>query len=250
MRSASKLTLRSLLFGIAATVVVPTSAYCSLFEVSAASIVQDPYVLCGRIESRLGGETVVASGGLATSNAVLTSAEAVWNAEDGFSTRVLFQRARRGSSIANTTRGTFIVLLSKYASSTDSSTKIATNVAGVLFRKAPAGGRHLNLKVTRQKLSTDEHNYIVGYVSSLGNGKRMGTYSGVSFSRVSGTPLHRPSTPSKVDELTKGGPVFHFVPVTTPGASSVSDFVGVVVDRGFIRGFTSREVSEIGGFGR
>lgn len=172
---------------------------------------------------------------------VFTAAEVAWSEQDGFSTRVTFQRGRLRGKVQETSRATYIVLLSGFTTG-GSNTRVATNVAGLFFKKPPAAGRELDLRATRGRLSADANNIVLGYASSkVDDENLMVGFSELTFTRLPSSNLHRAKNLASFPNLMKGGPVFHELFHGSDGPHYL--LVGVVVSPNIVRGFSTREIA-------
>lgn len=208
------------------------------FEVSSSEIRREPFSLVGRVESRLGDADKVATGAIGARRVVISAAEVLWSEETGFASKVIFRRGQLGSEVLQSTRATFIVLLSSF---TKTDARVDSNVAAILFKNSPGPGV-LDLQPARDYLTSDYRNFMLGYFGGIGNGKRMAGLSEISFRPASGTLLFRPKNVKEFPELSLGAPVFHGIS-TSAGFRPV--FVGTVVSQDAVRGFSARLIRDL-----
>lgn len=104
-----------------------------------------PWSMVGQLYFRSGDDDYLGSGTVIRPSSILTAGHNVYDAENGWSTDLLFRRAAYGTQVAARARGTRLLVLGGYqgaaqAHGANSLRSFATDTAGVIFPALLADG--------------------------------------------------------------------------------------------------------------
>lgn len=127
-----------------------------------------PYSMSGQLIFTSGNADYQGSGAVVFRRSVLTAAHNLWDADEGWSYNVEFNRARVGRSIAKKTYAQRKFVLGGYQSfagryGADSSRAFAYDLGGIRFSDAPAGGSYAGHASDFRLLTGDTYNICLGY---------------------------------------------------------------------------------------
>ncbi len=127
-----------------------------------------PFSMIGKLIFAQGDDWFQGSGTVIRPAAVLTAAHNLWDANRGFSTEILFERARVGETAAGTARPSRIYVLGGYRDSTRRGTAtdpraFAQDLGLLLFPQAVASGAAAGWWANPTLLLTDTPTLALGY---------------------------------------------------------------------------------------
>jgi len=172
---------------------------------------KSPFSMIGQLIFRSGPSYYQGSGTVVYSKSVLTAAHNVWDPVNGWSTNVNFNRARSGASIASRTVANRLFVFGSYRTAAarygqDSSRSFASDLGGLRFNVAPAGGAYAGWKADTGLLKAGSPVLCLGYGAELHSGNDLlsvGSASG--FFPVAGAFLE--STGLTFEGGMSGGPI-------------------------------------------
>ncbi len=180
--------------------------------VSPGLVAKAPFSLVGQLIFRSGESHYEGSGTVVHSRSVLTAGHNVWDPVNGWSTGVQFNRARNGASIASRQVASRLFVLGAYRSvaarhGQDSDRSFASDLGGLHFNTAPAGGAYAGWRSGNSPLGPGSPVLCLGYGAQVHSGNEMLIVrSDAGFSPVVGAFME--STGLTFESGMSGGPVF------------------------------------------
>lgn len=137
-----------------------------------------PFRYAGRLTFDSGGVRYIGSGTVVTYYGVLTAAHNLYDRNGGFSTSVLFERAKYGaSSLSQATPSTLYVLsgYTDYANyyGSDSSAAFSRDLGGLRFSNAVAYGSYAGWTSSSKRITSDSLKTAIGYGAEWHSGAKM-----------------------------------------------------------------------------
>jgi len=174
-----------------------------------------PYSMIGQTVFRSGQSYYEGSGTVVYSRSVLTAAHTLWDPTNGWSTDMQFNRARNGASSASSQFASRLYVFGSYRSvaaryGQDSARAFASDLGGMRFNVAPAGGGYAGWRVDTGLLSGGAPVLCLGYGAQFHDGKELlavGTSAG--FFPVTGAFLE--NTAVTFEGGMSGGPILYQV---------------------------------------
>lgn len=188
---------------------VPTIAKPS--PVGADAVKKQPFSMTGQLIFRSGQSYFQGSGTVVYSKSVLTAAHNVWDPVNGWSTGIQFNRARAGSASASRAFANRLFVFGTYRTSAahygqESSRTFASDLGGLRFNVAPAGGSYAGWRADAALLASGTPVLCLGYGAEFHSGDEMlSVRAPAAFSRVVGAFLE--STALTFEGGMSGGPV-------------------------------------------
>ena len=171
-----------------------------------------PFSMAGQLIFRSGASYYQGSGTVVYSRSVLTAAHNVWDATNGWSTDIRFNRARNGTSIASHQFASRLFVFGAYRTTAarygaDSDRSFASDLGGLRFNVAPAGGAYAGWRADTRLLAAGAPVLCLGYGAELHSGDELLIVRSVAgFAPVQGAFLE--STGLTFEGGMSGGPIF------------------------------------------
>jgi V8-like Glu-specific endopeptidase len=129
---------------------------------------QMPYAMAGQLIFTSGNADYQGSGTVVQQRSVLTAAHNLWDAENGWSTAVEFNRARSGRNVPNHVFAKRLYIFGGYRgnatrSGADSLQAFATDLGGLRFSEVLAGGTYALWRANPALLTGESYNIALGY---------------------------------------------------------------------------------------
>ena len=172
---------------------------------------KSPYSMAGQLIFRSGPSHYQGSGTVVYAKSVLTAAHNVWDPTQGWSTDVRFNRARSGASIASRQFANRLYVFGTYRSvaahyGPESIRSFASDLGGLRFNVAPAGGAYAGWRADARLLSAGAPVLGLGYGAEFHSGDEMlAVRSPAGFSPVLGAFME--STGLTFEAGMSGGPI-------------------------------------------
>lgn len=218
-------------YGLAALVMFASPAGASAADAPAAvgaeAVKRSPYSMAGQLVFRSGGSLYQGSGTVVHARSVLTAAHNLWDPVNGWSTDITFSRAKNGATSASREKPVRSFIFGSYRSAatlsgTSSVRAFASDIGGLRFATAPAGGGFAGWRADMQAFAPGVPLLCLGYgAQTHGGDELLGVTSLAGFQTVLGAFLESRSV--MFEAGMSGGPVFAEV---APGDFRV---VGVIV---------------------
>ncbi|MEO6788970.1 MAG: hypothetical protein ABI318_22840 [Chthoniobacteraceae bacterium] len=188
---------------------------------------KSPYSMIGQTIFRSGQSYYEGSGTVVYSRSVLTAAHTLWDPTNGWSTDMQFNRARSGASIASRQFANRLYVFGSYRSvaahyGQDSGRAFASDLGGMRFNAAPAGGACAGWRADTTLLGAGTAVLCLGYGAEFHSGDDLlSVRTSAGFFPVNGAFLE--NTAVTFEGGMSGGPILSEV--------APDDFrvVGVVV---------------------
>ena len=178
---------------------------------NADAVRKSPYSMSGQLIFRSGQSYYQGSGTVVYSKSVLTAAHNLWDPVNGWSTDVRFNRARAGSAVASRQIASRIYVFGSYRSvaaryGAESSRSFASDLGGLRFNVAPAGGAYAGWRADARLLAAGAPVLCLGYGAEFHSGDDLlAVRSGAGFSTVVGAFME--STGLTFEGGMSGGPI-------------------------------------------
>jgi V8-like Glu-specific endopeptidase len=141
---------------------------------------QFPYSMSGQLIFTSGNSDYQGTGTVIFRRSVLTAAHNLWDADEGWSYNVEFNRARSGNDIAKQTLGNRMFVLGGYQTfagryGANSFRAFAYDLGGIRFSTPPAGGSYAGWRSDLRMLTTYNDSSItcLGYGADLHSGDEL-----------------------------------------------------------------------------
>lgn len=173
---------------------------------------KSPFTMAGQLIFRSGASYYEGSGTVVYSKSVLTAAHNVWDATNGWSTDIRFNRARNGASIASHQFANRLYVFGAYRSvaaryGQDSDRSFASDLGGLRFNVAPAGGAYAGWRSDTRLLAAGAPVLCLGYGAEFHSGDELLIVrSAAGFTSVVGAFME--STGLTFEGGMSGGPIF------------------------------------------
>ncbi len=173
---------------------------------------KSPFTMAGQLIFRSGSSSYEGSGTVVYSKSVLTAAHNVWDATNGWSTDIRFNRARNGTSIASHQFANRLYVFGAYRSvaaryGQDSDRSFASDLGGLRFNVAPAGGAYAGWRADTRLLAAGAPVLCLGYGAEFHSGDELLIVrSTAGFAPVLGAFME--STGLTFEGGMSGGPIF------------------------------------------
>jgi hypothetical protein len=139
---------------------------------------QFPFSMVGQLIFTSGGADYQGSGTTVYKRSVLTAAHNCWDIDNGWSTNIEFNRARVGTPTPNQYFARRVYVFGGYqsaarANSPDSVMAFASDLGGLRFPTALAGGNYAGWRADTSLLTGDTYNIALGYGADQHSGDEM-----------------------------------------------------------------------------
>ncbi len=175
-----------------------------------------PYSMSGQLIFTSGDSDYQGSGTVVHRRSVLTAAHNLWDADEGWSYSVEFNRGRSGRKIAKQTYSARLFVLGGYQSfagryGADSTRAFAYDLGGIRFTQPPADGSFAGWKSDVRLLTGNNYNICLGYGAESHSGDDLlFVEPGKSFISTYGAFME--NTSLTFEGGMSGGPVFAELP--------------------------------------
>lgn len=144
----------------------------------AANTTTFPYSMVGQLYFTSGDSDYQGSGTVVYKRSVLTAAHNLWDADNGWTYNIEFNRARSGRSIAKQTFSSRSFVLGGYQSyagrfGPDSVRAFAYDMGGLRFADQPADGSYAGWRADVRLLNGNTYNICLGYGAEVHTGDDM-----------------------------------------------------------------------------
>jgi hypothetical protein len=171
-----------------------------------------PFSMTGQLVFRSGASYYEGSGTVVYSRSVLTAAHNLWDSSNGWSTEMRFNRARNGTSIVSRQSpsrmyvfGTYRTVAGRYGA--DSARSFASDLGGLRFSTAPAGGAYAGWRADTGLLGAGTPVLCLGYGAEFHSGDELlAVRSSAGFVPVMGAFME--NTAMTFEAGMSGGPIF------------------------------------------
>ena len=173
---------------------------------------KSPFSMAGQIIFRSGTSYYEGSGTVVYSRSVLTAAHNLWDPVNGWSTAMQFNRARSGATIASRQFANRLYVFGSYRTTAarygqDSDRSFASDLGGLRFNVAPAGGAYAGWRADTRLLGVGAPVLGLGYGAEFHSGDDLLVVrSSAGFAPVLGAFLE--STGLTFEGGMSGGPIF------------------------------------------
>ena len=173
---------------------------------------KSPFSMAGQLIFRSGASYYQGSGTVVYSRSVLTAAHNVWDATNGWSTDIRFDRARSGASSASHQYASRLYVFGAYRTAAaryglDSDRSFASDLGGLRFNVAPAGGAYAGWRADTRLVAAGAPVLCLGYGAEFHTGDELLIVrSAAGFAPVVGAFME--STGLTFESGMSGGPIF------------------------------------------
>jgi hypothetical protein len=134
-----------------------------------------PYSMVGQIIFSSGDYDYQGTSTLVYRRSALTAAHNLWDADNGWSYNLEFNRARSGASIPKTTWSSRMYVFGGYQSAAnrfgaDSARAFASDLGGIRFQEQPADGSYAGWKQELKLVTGNSYNVCLGYGADVHSG--------------------------------------------------------------------------------
>ncbi len=170
-----------------------------------------PFSMAGQLIFRSGESSYQGSGTVVYPRSVLTAAHNVWDATNGWSTDIRFDRARSGATSASHEFATRLFVFGAYRTAAaryglDSDRSFANDLGGLRFNVAPAGGAYAGWRADTRLVGAGAPVLCLGYGAEFHSGDEMLIVrSAAGFTSVVGAFME--STGLTFESGMSGGPI-------------------------------------------
>lgn len=179
---------------------------------NAGLLQKPPFSMVGQLIFRSGASYYQGSGTVVHSRSVLTAAHNVWDATNGWSTDIRFNRARNGASIASRQFANRLYVFGSYRTTAarygqDADRSFASDLGGLRFATAPGAGAYAGWRADTRLLSAGAPVLCLGYGAEFHSGDEpLIVRSSAGFASVVGAFME--STGLTFESGMSGGPIF------------------------------------------